>query len=56
MKFDKIIETFKNDCNRDIKNYSETIFIMACGYREKKDEIVTGVTILYFFFLYHIDF
>ena len=45
MKFDKIIETFKNDCNREIRDYNETVFIMACGYREKKDEIVTGVTI-----------
>ena len=45
MKFDKIIETFKNDCNREIRDYNETVFIMACGYREKNDEIVTGVTI-----------
>ena len=45
MKFDNIIKTFKNDCNRDIKNYDETVFIMACGYNEKEDEMFTGVTI-----------
>ena len=45
MKFDKIIKTFKNDCNHYIANYNETVFIMACGYKEKEDEMVTGVTI-----------
>ena len=45
MDFNKIVKTFKNDCNRDIKNYDETVFIMACGYNEKEDEMVTGVTI-----------
>ena len=45
MKFDNIIKTFKNDCNRDIKNYDQTVFIMACGYNEKEDEMITGVTI-----------
>lgn len=45
MKFDKIIEEFKNGGNHDISNYDETILIMACGYRREKDEMVTGVTI-----------
>lgn len=45
MKFDNIIKTFKNYCNRDIKNYDETVFIMACGYNEKEDEMITGVSI-----------
>ena len=45
MKFNDIVKKFKNDCNREIKNYDETIFIMACGYKEEGDEIFTGVTV-----------
>ena len=45
MKFNEIIKTFKNDCNRDITDYNETVLFMACGYKAKEDEIVTGVTI-----------
>ena len=45
MELDKIIKTFKNDCNRDITDYDETVLFMACGYKEKEDELVTGVTI-----------
>ena len=45
MKFNEIIKTFKNDCNRDITDFNETVLFMACGYKEKEDEIVTGVTI-----------
>ena len=45
MKFDKIIEEFKNDGDHDISNYDESVLIMACGYRREKDELVTGVTI-----------
>ena len=46
MKFEEIVKAFSTDpVQHDIKNYDETLFIMACGYRRKKDEMVTGVTV-----------
>ena len=46
MKFEEITNVFKTDVvQHDIKNYDETLFVMACGYRREQDEMVTGVTI-----------